>query len=91
MINLRKKIFIFQGSREMIGRIVVLKVSSGCLNTGICSFYLVIVRKTRELGWCKGEILFSVMQVGACVTGSWCFHPVGAGTPRELVIPSSGC
>jgi len=24
--------------------------------------------------------VFSVIQVGACVTGSWCFHPVGAGT-----------
>jgi hypothetical protein len=48
--------------------------------------------------------MFSVMQVGACVTGSWCFHPVGAGISgswcfhpvgagvlRELVLPSSGC
>jgi hypothetical protein len=41
-------------------------------------------------GWCKGEQVFSVIQVGACVTGSWCFHPVGAGTLRELVLPSSG-
>jgi hypothetical protein len=35
--------------------------------------------------------VFSVIQVGACVTGSWCFHPVGAGIFRELVLPSSGC
>jgi hypothetical protein len=35
--------------------------------------------------------MFSVMQVGACVTGSWCFHPVGAGVFTELVLPSSGC
>jgi hypothetical protein len=35
--------------------------------------------------------MFSVMQVGACVTGSWCFHPVGAGVLREFVLPSSGC
>jgi hypothetical protein len=42
-------------------------------------------------GWCKGEQVFSVIQVGACVTGSWCFHPVGAGTLGELVLPSSGC
>jgi hypothetical protein len=35
--------------------------------------------------------VFSVMQVGDCVTGSWCFHPVGAGTFRKLVLPSSWC
>jgi hypothetical protein len=35
--------------------------------------------------------VFSVMQVGACVEGSWCFHPVGAGTFRKLVLPSSWC
>jgi hypothetical protein len=35
--------------------------------------------------------MFSVMQVGAYVTGSWCFHPVGARVLRELVLPSSGC
>jgi hypothetical protein len=28
--------------------------------------------------------VFSVMQVGACVTGSWCFHPVGAGNFQEV-------
>jgi hypothetical protein len=42
-------------------------------------------------GWRKGELLFSVVQVGAYVTGSWCFHPIGAGKFRELVLPSSGC
>jgi hypothetical protein len=42
-------------------------------------------------GWCKGELLFSVIQVGAYVTRSWFFHPVGVGTLRELVLPSSGC
>jgi hypothetical protein len=76
----------------VLGRIVVLKVSSGCLNTGSCSFHLVAARKkNRVAGWCKGELLFFVIKVGACVTGSWCFHPVGAGTLRELVLPSSGC
>jgi hypothetical protein len=35
--------------------------------------------------------VFSVIQVGACVNGSWCFHLVGAGTLKELVLPSSGC
>jgi hypothetical protein len=64
----------------VLGRTVVLIVSSGFLNTGSCSFHLVTTRKTRVVGWCKGEPLFSVIQVGACVTGSWCFHPVGAGT-----------
>jgi hypothetical protein len=75
----------------VLGRIGVLKVSSGCLNTGSCSFHLVAARKDRVEGWCKGELLFFVIQVGACVTGSWCFHLVGARTLRELVLPSSRC
>jgi hypothetical protein len=75
----------------VLGRTVVLSASSECLNTWICSLHLVLVRKNRVVGWCKGEPLFVVMQVGACVTGSWCFHPVGAGTLRELVLPSSRC
>jgi hypothetical protein len=74
----------------VLGRIVVLEVSSGCLNIGRCSFHLVAAKKTRVVGWCKGEPLFSVMQVGACVPGSWCFHLVGAGTLRNLVLPSIG-
>jgi hypothetical protein len=73
----------------VLGRTGVLRVSSGCLNIGSCSFHLVAARKTRVAGWCKGELLFFVIQVGACVT--LCFHPVGAGTLRELVLPSSGC
>ena len=91
MINLRKQRFIFQGGREVIGRTGVLKVSSGCLNKGTCSFHLVTARKNRVVGWCKGELVSSVIQVGACVTRSWCFHLVGVGTLRELVLPSSGC
>jgi hypothetical protein len=75
----------------VLGRIGVLRVSSGCLNTGSCSFHLVATRKTRVAGLCKGELFFFFIQVGACVTGSWCFHPVGVGTLRELVLPSSGC
>jgi hypothetical protein len=75
----------------VLGRIGVLRVSSGFLNIGICSFHLVAARNTRVVGWCKGELLFYVIQVGACVTGSWCFHPVGVGTLRELELPSSGC
>jgi hypothetical protein len=75
----------------VLGRNVVLIGSSGWLNIGSCSFHLVAARKTRVAGWCKGELLFSIIQVGACVTGSWCFHPVGAGTLGELVIPSSWC
>jgi hypothetical protein len=69
----------------------VIRVSSGFLNIGGCNFHLVATKKTRVLGWHKGELLFSFIQVGACVTGSWCFHPVGVGTLRELVLPSSGC
>jgi hypothetical protein len=75
----------------VLGRTVVLRGSSGSLNTWSCSFHLVAARETRVAGWCKGEQVFSVIQVGACVTGSWCFHPVGAGTLGELVLPSSGC
>jgi hypothetical protein len=74
----------------VLGRTVLLRGSSGCLNTGSCSFHLVAARETRVAGWCKGELLFSIMQVGACVTGSWWFHPVGARTLSELVLPSSG-
>jgi hypothetical protein len=80
-----------KGGREVLERIVVLRGSSGFLNMGSCSFHLVAARKTRVAWWCKGEQVFSVIQVGACVTGSWCFHPVGARTLRELVLPSSGC
>jgi hypothetical protein len=55
----------------VLGRTGVLRGSSGCLNTGSCSFNLVAARKARVAGWCKGELLFFVIQVGACVTGSW--------------------
>jgi hypothetical protein len=75
----------------VLGRIVVLRSSSGCLNIGICSFHLVEARETRVAGWCKGEQVFSVIQVGAYVTGSWCFHLVGVGTFKKLVLPSSWC
>jgi hypothetical protein len=75
----------------VLGRTVVLRGSSGCLNTGSCSFHLVAARETRVARWCKGELSFSVIQVGAYVTGSCCFHPIGVGTLRELLLPSSGC
>jgi phosphatidylserine decarboxylase len=75
----------------VLGRTVVLRGSSGSLNIGSCSFHLVAARETRVAVWCKGEHMFSVIQVGACVTGSLCCHPVGAGTLGELVLPSSGC
>jgi hypothetical protein len=55
----------------VLGRIGVLKVSSRFLNTGSCSFHLVVARNTRVAGWCKGELLLPVIQVGAYVTGSW--------------------
>jgi hypothetical protein len=74
VINLYIENLISQGGREVLGRTVVLRGSSGCLNTGSCSFHLVAARETRVAGWCKGELLFSVLQVGACVTGSWCWN-----------------
>jgi hypothetical protein len=45
----------------VLGRIVVLRVSSGFLNIGICSFHLVAAKKTRVVGWCKGEPLLFVI------------------------------
>jgi hypothetical protein len=75
----------------VLGRTVVLRGSSGCLNTRSCIFHLVAARKIRVAGWCKGELLFSILQVGSCMIGSWCFHPVGVGTLGELVLPSSSC
>jgi hypothetical protein len=75
----------------VLGRTIVLRFSSGCLNTRSCSFHLVATKKTMVVGWCKGELLFSVIQVGAYVTGSWCFHQVCARTLGELVLPYNGC
>jgi hypothetical protein len=43
---------IFKGGWEVLGRTVVLRSSSGCLNTGSCSFHLVAARETRVAGWC---------------------------------------
>jgi hypothetical protein len=68
----------------VLGRTIFLRGSSGCLNTGSCSFHLVAARETRVAGWRKGELLFSVIQVGACMIGSWCFHPVGAGNTQGV-------
>jgi hypothetical protein len=75
----------------VLGRIVVLRISSRCLNVESCSFHLVAARGTRVAWWCKGEHRFSDIQVNAYIAGSWCFHPVGVGAVRELVLPSSGC
>jgi hypothetical protein len=61
VINLYIENFIFQGGREVLGRTVFLRGSSGCLNIGSCSFHLVAARETRVAGWCKGELLFSVL------------------------------
>jgi hypothetical protein len=68
----------------VIGRSVVLICSSGCLNIGSCIFHLVAARETRVVGWCNGELLFSIIQVGAYMIGSWCFHPVGAGNTQGV-------
>jgi hypothetical protein len=75
----------------VLGRTIVLRGSSGCLNIGSCSFHLVAARETRVAGWCEGELLFSVLQVGVCVTRSWCFLLVGAKETMDLVLPSSRC
>jgi hypothetical protein len=62
----------------VLGRTVVLRVSSGCLNIGSCSFHLVAARKTREVGWCKGELHV------LCYAG-WCLRD------WKLVLPSIWC
>jgi hypothetical protein len=69
----------------VLGRTFVLRVSSGCLNTGICSFHLVAARETRVVGWCKGEPLFSV-NIGWCLCdwklvlpSIWCWNTQGVG------------
>jgi hypothetical protein len=31
-----------------------------------------------------GKRRFSLLQVGACISGSRCFHPVGVGIIREI-------
>jgi hypothetical protein len=60
----------------VLGRTGVLRVSSGCLNIGSCIFHLVAAKKTRVVGWCKGEIL---CYTGRCLC-DW-----------KLVLPSSWC
>jgi hypothetical protein len=61
VINLYIEKFIFQGGREVLGRTIVLRGSSGCLNTRSCSFHLVAAKETRVAGWGKGELVFSVI------------------------------
>jgi hypothetical protein len=61
VISFRNKDFFIQGGIEVLGRTIVLRVSSGCLNTWSCSFHLVATRKTRVAGWCKEELLFSII------------------------------
>ena len=56
MINLNIENFIFQGGREVLGRTIVLRGSSECLNIGSCSFLLVGAKEIGELvlpsRWC---------------------------------------
>jgi hypothetical protein len=75
----------------VLGRTVVLRGSSGSLNTGSCSFHLVAARETRVAGWCKGELVFScyagwsLCNWKLVLPSSWCWNI------QELVLPSSGC
>jgi hypothetical protein len=59
-LNVYLSIYI-KGGREVLGRTVFLRGSSGSLNTGSCSFHLVAARETRVPGRCKGELVFSIM------------------------------
>jgi hypothetical protein len=61
----------------MLGRTVVLKGSSGSLNTGSCSFHMVAARETRVAGWCKGEQVLCYTSWSLC---NW-----------KLVLPSRWC
>jgi hypothetical protein len=69
----------------VLGRTVVLCYSSWCLNIGSYIFHLVVARKTRWQGGARRKHRVFCMQVGACIS------PVGVGTFRELMLPSSGC
>jgi hypothetical protein len=51
-IGLSNILFEKKGGRVVLGRTVVLRSSSRCLNTGSCSFHLVAARETRVAGWC---------------------------------------
>ena len=59
----------------MLGRTVVLRGSSGNLNTGSCSVHLVAARETRVV---QGRTIV------LCYTG-WCL------CDWKLVLPSSWC
>jgi hypothetical protein len=58
----------------VLGRTVVLRGSSGCLNTGSCSFLLVGARETREL----------------VLPSSWCQRNQGVGSSFYLVLDKQG-
>jgi hypothetical protein len=59
--------FIYnQGGREVLGRTVVLCYSSWCLNTGSCSFHLVVARKQG------GRVVLGKTQ--SFLYASWCLY-----------------
>jgi hypothetical protein len=89
----------------VLGRTVVLRSSSGCLNTGSCSFHLVAARGNQGGRMVQGRTLV-LCYTGWCLydwklvlpsswcwkhSGSWCFLLVGARETMELVLPSSWC
>jgi hypothetical protein len=68
----------------VLGRTVVLRVSSGFLKTGSCSFHLVAARKTRVVGWCKGNhcsLLYRLVMFDwkLMLPSSWCWNTQGVG------------
>jgi hypothetical protein len=67
-----------KGGREVLGRTIVLRGSSGCLNIGSCSFHLVATRKNQ------GGRVVQGRTVVLCYTG-WCL------CDWKLVLPSSWC
>jgi hypothetical protein len=62
----------------VLGRTMVLRVSSGCLNIGSCSFHLVAARKTQ------GDRVVQGKTIVICYAG-WCL------CDWKLVLPSSWC
>ena len=63
--------FIFQGGWEVLGRIVVLRGSSGCLNTGSWCFLLVGAREYREMVLSAS---CSLLNRGCSLIMSWCSY-----------------
>jgi hypothetical protein len=58
------------------------------INSSVSNLLVKRTHDCRLVGVSVAKMVFFLLPKDM---GSWCFHPVGAGTLRELVLPSSGC